>query len=365
MNIRSILICILLATATNVAAQAVAHISRVGILFAGDLMQHESQLNAARQSDGTYSYSPCYSKIKEYITKADVAIANLETTIAGKPYGGYPMFCAPDSFLYASREAGFDIMLLANNHCLDRGQRGAMRTLAMLDSLGIEHLGVYRDSTDRAARYPYIVKAKGLKIALLNYTYGTNGIPVRPPMVVNLIDKTTMERDIAKARSMHPDAIIACMHWGDEFTHKVSKEQRELTDWLIAQGVNHVIGNHPHVIQPFETRRDTASLARHAIVYSLGNLISGMYARGRDGGALVTLRLRKFFGTTRLEGLEYLLAWVARPERDGVGNFEIWPAATPPMDMNRVTKTKLEEFVEESRNLLGNDNSLIKEVFAE
>ena len=365
MNIRSILICILLATATNVAAQAVAHISRVGILFAGDLMQHESQLNAARQSDGTYSYSPCYSKIKGYITEADIAIANLETTIAGKPYGGYPMFCAPDSFLYAAQKAGFDIMLLANNHCLDRGQRGAMRTLAMLDSLGIEHLGVYRDSTDRAARYPYIVKAKGLKIALLNYTYGTNGIPVRPPMVVNLIDKTTMERDIAKARSMHPDAIIACMHWGDEFTHKVSKEQRELTDWLIAQGVNHVIGNHPHVIQPFETRRDTASLARHAIVYSLGNLISGMYARGRDGGALVTLRLRKFFGTTRLEGLEYLLAWVARPERDGVGNFEIWPAATPPMDMNRVTKTKLEEFVEDSRNLLGNDNSLIKEVFAE
>lgn len=239
-----------------------------------------------------------------------------------------------------------------------------MRTLAMLDSLGIEHLGVYRDSTDRAARYPYIVKAKGLKIALLNYTYGTNGIPVRPPMVVNLIDKATMERDIAKARSMHPDAIIACMHWGDEFTHKVSKEQRELTDWLIAHGVNHVIGNHPHVIQPFETRRDTASLARHAIVYSLGNLVSGMYARGRDGGALVTLRLRKFFGTTRLEGLEYLLAWVARPERDGVSNFEIWPAATPPDNLNRVTKTKLEEFVEDSRNLLGNDNSLIKEVFA-
>ena len=164
MTLKSIIsIATICAVTITTAHIVVSPYTRTDILFAGDLMQHESQLNAARQSDGTYSYSPCYSKIKGYITKADVAIANLETTIAGKPYGGYPMFCAPDSFLYAAQKAGFDIMLLANNHCLDRGQRGAMRTLAMLDSLGIEHLGVYRDSTDRAARYPYIVKAKGLK----------------------------------------------------------------------------------------------------------------------------------------------------------------------------------------------------------
>jgi poly-gamma-glutamate synthesis protein (capsule biosynthesis protein) len=360
-NIRFIFICILLATATNVAAQAVAHLSRLDILFAGDLMQHESQLNAARQSDGTYSYSPCYGKIKSYIGDADIAIANLETTIAGKPYGGYPMFCAPDSFLYAARDAGFDIMLLANNHCLDRGRRGALRTLAMLDSLKIEHIGVYRDSTDRARRHPYILEEKGMRIALLNYTYGTNGIPVPAPLIVNLIDKPTMERDIAAARNMRPDAIIVCIHWGEEFTHQTSKQQRELTDWLLAQGVDHIIGNHPHVIQPFELRREANSLARHAVVYSLGNLISGMYARGRDGGALVTLKMQKFGGTTRLLRMKYLLTWVARPMRDGVKNFEIWPAATAPQNIPAVTREKINEFLDDSRKLLESEETYVEE----
>ena len=353
---------LLLAAATYVAAQAVAqHFSRVELLFAGDLMQHQSQLDAARQPDGTYSYSPCYRHIKEYVSKADVAIANLETVIAGKPYGGYPSFCAPDSFLHAAIDAGFDIMLLANNHCLDRGKRGILRTLDKLDSLNIAHCGVYRDSIERKKRYPYIIKSRNMRIALLNYTYGTNGIPVPPPIVVNLIDKETIARDIEKARSMRPDAIVACMHWGDEFTHTPSKEQKRLTDWLLAQGVDHVVGNHPHVLQPMEVRRDSLTPARHAVIYSLSNLVSGMYARGRDGGALVTLNMQKFCGTTRLLQMKYLLTWVARPGRDGVKNFEIWPAATPPQELQPVTKTKLDEFLDDSRRLLKSDDYCIKE----
>ena len=353
---------LLLAAATYVAAQAVAqHFSRVGLLFAGDLMQHQSQLDAARQPDGTYSYSPCYRHIKEYVGKADVAIANLETVIAGKPYGGYPSFCAPDSFLHAAIDAGFDIMLLANNHCLDRGKRGILRTLDKLDSLNIAHCGVYRDSIERERRYPYIIKSRNMRIALLNYTYGTNGIPVPPPIVVNLIDKETIARDIEKARSMRPDAIVACMHWGDEFTHTPSKEQKRLADWLLAQGVDHVVGNHPHVLQPMEVRRDSLTPARHAVIYSLSNLVSGMYARGRDGGALVTLNMQKFCGTTRLLQMKYLLTWVARPGRDGVKNFEIWPAATPPQKPLPVTKTKLDEFLDDSRRLLKSDDYCIKE----
>jgi poly-gamma-glutamate synthesis protein (capsule biosynthesis protein) len=359
---RILISVLLLAAATYVAAQAVAqHFSRVELLFAGDLMQHQSQLDAARQPDGTYSYSPCYRHIREYVSKAEVAIANLETVIAGKPYGGYPSFCAPDSFLHAAIDAGFDIMLLANNHCLDRGKRGILRTLDKLDSLNIAHCGVYRDSIEREQRYPYIIKSRNMRIALLNYTYGTNGIPVPPPIVVNLIDKETIAHDIEKARSMRPDAIVACMHWGDEFTHTPSKEQKRLTDWLLAQGVDHVVGNHPHVLQPMEVRRDSLTPARHAVIYSLSNLVSGMYARGRDGGALVTLNMQKFCGTTRLLQMKYLLTWVARPGRDGVKNFEIWPAATPPQELQPVTKTKLDEFLDDSRRLLKSDDYCIKE----
>lgn len=353
---------LLFAAATYVAAQAVAqHFSRAELLFAGDLMQHQSQLDAARQPDGTYSYSPCYRHIKEYVSKADVAVANLETVIAGKPYGGYPSFCAPDSFLYAAIDAGFDIMLLANNHCLDRGRRGILCTLDKLDSLNIIHCGVYRDSIEREKRYPHIIKSRNMRIALLNYTYGTNGIPIPSPIVVNLIDKEAIARDIEKARSMRPDAIIVCMHWGDEFTHTPSKEQKRLTEWMLAQGVDHVVGNHPHVLQPMEVRRDSLTPARHAVIYSLSNLVSGMYARGRDGGALVTLSMQKFCGTTRLTQMKYLLTWVARPERDGVKNFEIWPAATPPQKLLPVTKTKLDEFLDDSRRLLKSNDHCIKE----
>ena len=366
MKIRHILLCALLATVTNVTAQVSAHFSHLDLLFAGDLMQHESQLNAARQPDGTYSYSQCYHHIKEYVSASDIAIANLETTIAGKPYSGYPMFCAPDSFLYAAREAGFDILLLANNHCLDRGRRGIVRTMDMLDSLGIEHLGVYRDSIDRANRYPYILKMNNMRIALLNYTYDTNGIPIPQPIVVNLIDKEVMSRDIARARNMNPDAIIVCIHWGNEFTHKTSKEQRELSDWLLAQGVDHIIGSHPHVLQPMEIRRDSITPKRHAVVYSLSNLVSGMFARGRDGGALVTLSLQRFCGMTRLRDIKYLLTWVARPGRDGVKNFEIWPAAKPPRRMLPATKEKVAEFLDDSRNLLGNEEDfMIREIIPE
>lgn len=346
----------------NITAQTVIQpFSRLEILFAGDLMQHQSQLNAARLPDGTFSYGICYEYIKHYIRPIDIAVANLETPIAGIPYSGYPNFCAPDSFLYAAKESGFDVMLLANNHCLDRGKKGVYRTLSLLDSIGMQHCGVYKDSTDRAKRHPLIIKKNGISVAILNYTYGTNGIPIPHPVIVDQIDKKTIENDIKRVRSIHPDVIIAAIHWGDEFTNKPNKEQQELADWLLQQGVDHIIGNHPHVLQPIEIRQDSMTPARNAVVYSLGNLISGMFARGRDGGAIVTLNLQKICGITQLRQLKYLLTWVARPERDGMKNFQILPAVNPPVKLRQITKSKLNEFVNDSHKLLYSNNRLIKE----
>lgn len=349
----------MLLAAIKVVAQQhfVSPISRIDILFAGDLMQHESQLNAAKQNNGTYSYSPCYNHIREEVSMADIAIANLETTIGSTRYGGYPSFCAPDSFLYAAKGAGFDVLLFANNHCLDRGKRGAEHTLNMMDSLGIRHCGVYRDSIDRNKRYPLMLQKNGFRIALLNYTYGTNGIVSTPPMIVNYIDKDVMKKDIAKAKAMHPDAIIACMHWGEEYISLPPTHIKQLAQWLIDEGVDHVIGGHPHVLQPMLTQKNKEYPKQHAIVYSLGNLISGMYARGRDGGALAKLQLKKFCGITKLEKLQYTLTWVARPNRDNVENFIILPAATPPFLPNSGSRHKLDEFVTDSRMLFKKYNS--------
>lgn len=355
--LRTVICTTLFMLANMLAAQGVVQpFSRLKILFGGDLMQHQSQLDAARCANGKYSYSTCYDYIRSEVSDADIAIANLETTIGRSNYGGYPSFCAPDSFLYAAKGAGFDVLLFANNHCLDRGRRGALHTLAMMDSLGIEHCGVYRDSTDRAHRVPLVIEKKGIRLAILNYTYGTNGIPVPPPLIVNFIDKEVIAADIKRAREKSVDAIIACLHWGDEYVSLPPKRVRELTDWLIEQGVDHVIGGHPHVLQPMEVRRDTITMRRNAVVYSLGNLISGMYARGRDGGALAKMTMYRFGEFVYLGSLDYAFTWVARPKRDGVSNFTILPAARPPLPLYGTSRYKIDEFIEDSRRLFDKYN---------
>ena len=183
--------------------------AKITLLFVGDLMQHKAQLEAARTSQGNYDYSPCFSLVKEQISKADIAIANLEVPLGGKPYAGYPAFSAPDEFLYTIRDAGFDILLTANNHCLDRGKKGLERTILMLDSLHIAYTGTYRNKEERQQRYPLLIHKNGFRIAFLNYTYDTNGIKPTSPNIVNYIDKTVMQQDIDTARTWQPDAIIA------------------------------------------------------------------------------------------------------------------------------------------------------------
>ena len=271
---------------------------RITLLFAGDLMQHQGQIDAARQSDGTYEYAPCFQYVKKEVGRADVAIANLEVTLAGRPYRGYPQFSAPDEYARAIKDAGFDILLTANNHCLDRRKRGLERTIHVLDSLQIPYAGTYINKNARERLYPLLIEKNGFRIALLAYTYATNGIEVQSPNVVNYIDKAQIVEDIRKARAMKADVIIACMHWGIEYRLLPERQEREMADWLIAHGVDHVIGSHPHVLQPMEVRDDTHTAARHLVVYSLGNYISNMSAPNTDGGAMVKLELKKPKGSS-------------------------------------------------------------------
>lgn len=274
--------------------------STASLYFAGDAMQHIAQIESALQTDDTYSYKDCFTYVKEQVSEANLAICNLEVTLGGKPYRGYPQFSAPDEFASALKDTGFDILLTANNHCLDRRNKGLIRTLDVLDSLGIAHVGTYRNQAERDSLYPYLATVNNITFAILNYTYGTNGIPVNPPCIVNLIDTAQILIDINKARSKKADVIIACMHWGDEYVLKQNKTQEQLTDWLIANGVNHIIGNHPHVIQPTELRKDKYNGGHHFIAYSLGNYISNMSARNTDIGLTATLRFSKLSFTTFL-----------------------------------------------------------------
>ena len=340
----------------SVSQHFITPVQQLELLFAGDIMQHRTQLEMADDGNGKYSFTYCYRHISQLVKSADISVANLETTIGSGGYSGYPSFCAPDSLLYAVKEAGFNTLLLANNHCFDKGKRGALYTLNLLDSLGITHCGVYRNAEEREERYPVIIEKKGVRVALLNYTYSTNGREAPAPMVVNLIDKEMMAADIEKARAMKVDAIIACMHWGDEYVSLPPARVRDLSEWLLQQGVSHIIGNHPHVIQPIEVREESETPDRHVVVYSTGNLVSNMSLRGTDGGAIIKMKLVKILNYTRPAAIRYLLTWIAPKQSDGRRDFTIYPAATTIINGNDNAALKLKTFLNDSRALFKKHN---------
>lgn len=301
--------------------------SKLTIVFAGDIMGHIPQVNAAYDSSsGGYNYAPCFRYIKPFIDSADIAIPNFELTLGGKPYTGYPTFSSPDELARDIAAAGFNILAMANNHCYDRGKRGFMRTLAILDSLKIQHLGTYFDSLNRDENYPLIIQKKGIRVALLNYTYGTNGIHVEAPNVVNYIDKNTIVKDLAKADSLKADYKIAILHWGIEYQMKPNKDQVELAKFLANHGCNAIIGSHPHVVQTFEILHpDTADSANIVpVFYSMGNLVSNQRDRYRDGGSMFMLTIEKGQKTKAVD-FSYFPYWVFRGSLNRKYQFYIIP----------------------------------------
>ena len=345
--------------ATQAAADKAVRVSpndSLRIIFAGDLMGHGGQIKAALKADGSYDYAPCWQFVKDYIESADLAIANFELTLAGPPYKGYPQFSSPDQVLVDAARAGFDIFTTVNNHCMDSGKKGFLRTLKVFDSLGVPHLGTYRDSAERAANHPLMVERGGFRLALLTYTYGTNEIPVPKPLVANLIDTAQMKADLAKAKELGAEYTIALIHWGIEYQTKANEEQEMLAKLLLENGADIVIGGHPHVVQnaTMDALPDN-DITPQIVVYSMGNLVSNQRDVNTDGGIMVELTLRKSgqqsAGGGQQAAIEqecaYMPYWVYRGEYDGLYQYYILPSydAThnpekyqlPPADLKALT----------------------------
>ncbi len=211
------------------------HEDSLKLLFIGDIMQHQAQIDAAqvkgsgKKAAPIYDYTSYFTQLKEHFDKADLTIANMETTFAGPPYSGYPNFNSPPSLLTASAESGIDIFLAANNHTCDKGKRGLSGTIGLYDSLGIMYTGIYRNKEEETANNPLVVNIKGFKIAFLNYTYGTNGIPIPPPYVVKLLDTAVIKPDLRRPKPPILNSIIVCPHWGEDykFANSARKEGRK------------------------------------------------------------------------------------------------------------------------------------------
>jgi len=295
----------------------------------GDIMMHNTQINAGRtQTAGEYDFSHFLRDISPYLATADLAVANLETTLAGaeKKYTGYPMFNSPDSLATALREAGFDIVTTANNHSLDRYEAGLRRTLDVLDEHGLAHTGTFRSPEERDAAL--LIETAGIKVAFLAYTYGTNGIP-RPadkPYLVNLTDEALMLADAAAAQAAGADIVVICLHFGTEYTNAPSSDQKELVRKLIGAGADIILGSHPHVLQPYEKISAPTADGQTRdgwVVYSLGNFISGQTGLRKEAGVIYYFRITKDAGATTVDRVSYLPTWTHRYLENGRQQYRV------------------------------------------
>ena len=342
----------------------------VRVLFAGDLMQHEPQLVAARGDSAGYDYTESFRYVASQIRRADIAIANLETPLGVPPYSGYPRFSAPPAFAQAAHQAGFDILVTANNHSLDQYKAGVVRTVEVLDSLGIPHTGVFRDTLERQERYPLLFHRNGFRFALLDYTYGTNGIPDRPPTFVNRIDTVQIRRDLSLAKSWAPDFVIVCIHWGQEYRMLPDAAQQELAGFLTRNGADVVIGSHPHVVQPMHAVSDRTGRIRKVVVYSLGNYVSNQRTVDTQGGATVQVDfVRDAGGNARIDRCSYALVWMWKPvDEQGVRHFYIVPvseAQRGAYPLSQTDKERLDAFARNARALFARHNTGVEEQDAE
>ncbi len=285
----------------------------VDLLFVGDAMQHKPQAIAALQPDGTYDYSPCFQYIEADLLGADYAVANLECPLGGPPYTGYPAFSAPDSYAAQLKASGFDMLFTANNHCLDRRDAGLKRTIEVLDGMQFPHCGTYINAEARNRQVPLITTLKGIRFAFLGYTYGTNGITVQRDVVVNMINRNQIADDIARARAQGAQVICVGMHWGVEYQLQPVAEQRSLADFLVEQGVDLIIGGHPHVVEPMEIRHSKAYDKDVLLVYSLGNFISNQRDIDCRGGAMVKVSVNLAGGRPNVHNARYKLFFVQKP----------------------------------------------------
>lgn len=338
----------------------------LSLLFLGDIMGHGPQITSAKTADGSYDYTPCFKYITDEITEVDYAIGNLEVTLAGPPYKGYPQFSSPDELAVACQEAGLDVLVTSNNHSCDRGGDGIKRTIKVLDSLRFMHTGTFLDSTDRNQRYPLIIESDCMRIAILNYTYGTNGLPYPEPTIVNMIDKELMKKDLEEAKSKKVDKIIVLTHWGSEYKLQPVPYQINHAQFLFDNGADIIIGSHPHVLEKMVWEKQSDSLEREQlVVYSLGNFVSNQRKRYTDGGAMFKMTLKKEGNTTKIKDAGYLLTWVYTPVKNGKKTYHILPASKfendPSFFETEEDFNKMTSFIKDSRELFNAENVNVPE----
>ncbi len=302
----------------------------VTLTFVGDLMCHSVQYNYARVGKDSFDFEPVYRYVKEFLSEPDFMIGNLETVIGGKKagYSGYPFFNSPDEYVSALKTAGFDFLTTANNHSLDRGEAGVLRTIEILKQNEIMYNGTYSTQADRDSLR--IIDTDNIRIAMLAYTYGTNGvkIPNDKDYLINLIDYKKIEADIFKAKTLGVDIVLVHFHFGEEYKREPDSFQKEVVNKTIQFGADIIIGGHPHVIQPIDYfQSDKSKLDSVFVAYSLGNFVSNQRWRYSDAGAILNIIIEKnISGKVQLKEINYLPTWVFKGNTGTKNEYLILPS---------------------------------------
>ena len=301
------------------------------LCFVGDLMCHSTQFNYAKVDADSFDFTGVYREVKKYLSAVDLTVGNLESVIAGKNkgYSGYPYFNAPDDFVYALKDAGFDLLITANNHALDQGWEGVKRMIDVINEYKIHRTGTFISQEDRDSVRIFLVNS--IKIAILAYSENTNGLPIPKgkDFIINLIDEELIKRDISKAREKNVDVVLVHLHYGPEYNREPSDYQKQIVQKIIELGADIIIGGHPHVIQPFDFFKTSDSkLDSGFVAYSLGNFVSNQRWRYSDAGIILNIQIsiNKFTDSVYISEVSYLPTWVFKGQTEKGREYIILPS---------------------------------------
>ena len=336
----------------------------------GDTLCHNTQYwDAYNSKTDEYDFSYVYEDIKNYTLSSDITIGSLETTFAGKEkgYSNYPTFNTPDSLATALKDIGVDVVSLAGNHALDYGYNGLCRTIDVFDNIGLSHLGTYKTAEDQEKIL--IKDVNGVKIAFINYTYGTNGIPLPSgkEFCVNLIDKDFIKKQINQAKEQNVDMIVACMHWGTEYRTTANSEQKDLANFLFENGVDVILGNHPHVLEPMEKKTITlqdGTTKDVFVVYALGNFTADQRDEITRDSAILNLTITKNSdGKISIDKVNYVPIYMYKNTNVSTHKFKILDIEKTIKDyeegkntsINSTVYNNLKKQLEKIKSILGDE----------
>ena len=342
----------------------------INMALTGDIMCHNTIYNDAfNKQSNTYDFSYIFDDIKYNIQTADIAIGNLETTFAGssKGYSSYPTFNTPESLAYTLKKVGFDVLSTANNHCYDKGYSGIESTINYLDDADISHTGTFKSEEEQ--NKILVKNVKGIQIAFLSFTYGTNGItvPSDKSYSVNLIDKDLIKKQLDLAKKQNPDMICVSMHWGIEYQTTPNSEQKDLADFLFKNWADIIIGNHPHVLQNFEKREitlDDGTSKDGLVIYSLGNLLADQNKKYARDSAIMNVSVTKDEnGKIKINTVKYTPIYIYKDTSKSTQKFKIiniqnaidsFEAGYSP-NLSKTTYNTFKTELENIKNILGEE----------